>query len=719
MSLIVLRFFYAFCCCFSIGSAIAGPLQISIGASQTVGAVDVSLTNYGPEPVSFLVWDTPFEQTLSHNVFLVKKAVEGFPLMEVSQYTGRIVKRAEPSAEHYRVIQPGEMIVSEVVLNEYYDISRFGNHLVQFAGDIRYEKVSGLQTRSKSALSSVETLVNAKLMSGTTTVNLAPKLTSRLRPPTYDSCSVQERADIVEAATIAETLTNTAINDLRGLSVSERTSSARYNEWFGAYSEARFNKVVSNFNAIDQALEDETLQFNCDCTESGIFAFVYPAFPYSITLCPSFRSARPDGQDSRAGTIIHELSHFTVVANTDDHVYGQSGAQALALSNPDTAVDNADSYEYFAENSPELMISQAGEATAPIEYSSLQLGVESQGTIAEGQLLDYQVSNANRVELVPNRGDADLYVYRDDQLTDQICISSSGGSDADVCEFFVGGTVYVRVRAFTDTTFSLTAYGDVQPAEDDGVVLSLGVVVSGSVEANNRNIYQVSGGEIVELLSQSGDADLYVFSSLDLSSDSLVCASNVKFEESDTDVCNIPISQSTYYISVVGYTTADYSLLARSATFTEVIRLTPGQAINGNVTEGGFQYYVVSGVGSVVLTSLTGDADLRVTTDSEYRETDTSCTSQAFIADSVVDSCIVTSSNDQYIFVFGYTAAEYTLIGNPGPTADDDPDTVPLTPETPASTPTSSASSSGGGIGGLGLTLLLTVFGFRVMRKGS
>jgi peptidyl-Lys metalloendopeptidase len=60
------------------------------------------------------------------------------------------------------------------------------------------------------------------------------------------------------------------------------------------------------------------------------------------------------GTDSKAGTLVHEMSHFNVVAGTDDHAYGQSAAKSLALSNPDLALNNADSHEYFAENTPAL-----------------------------------------------------------------------------------------------------------------------------------------------------------------------------------------------------------------------------------------------------------------------------------------------------------------------------------------------------------------------------
>jgi peptidyl-Lys metalloendopeptidase len=48
------------------------------------------------------------------------------------------------------------------------------------------------------------------------------------------------------------------------------------------------------------------------------------------------------------------MSHFDVVAGTDDFAYGQTAAKSLATSNPDDAVRNADNHEYFAENTPPL-----------------------------------------------------------------------------------------------------------------------------------------------------------------------------------------------------------------------------------------------------------------------------------------------------------------------------------------------------------------------------
>ena len=78
----------------------------------------------------------------------------------------------------------------------------------------------------------------------------------------------------------------------------------------------------------------------------------YPNQPYKIYVCNAFWSAPMTGTDSKAGTLIHEMSHFNVVAATDDWAYGQTAAKSLASSDPTKALDNADSHEYFAENTP-------------------------------------------------------------------------------------------------------------------------------------------------------------------------------------------------------------------------------------------------------------------------------------------------------------------------------------------------------------------------------
>ena len=51
---------------------------------------------------------------------------------------------------------------------------------------------------------------------------------------------------------------------------------------------------------------------------------------------------------SREGTLIHEISH--AVANTGDDCLNWADCQTLAGRAPLTAIDNANSYESFAED---------------------------------------------------------------------------------------------------------------------------------------------------------------------------------------------------------------------------------------------------------------------------------------------------------------------------------------------------------------------------------
>jgi peptidyl-Lys metalloendopeptidase len=133
------------------------------------------------------------------------------------------------------------------------------------------------------------------------------------------------------------------------------TVGSRYTTWFGAYTSARYATAQQHFASIDSAMDQNAgqIKINCGCSQN-YYAYVYPTRPYEIFVCRVFWSAPLTGTDSKAGTLVHEMSHFNVTAGTDDHVYGQSGAKSLAISDPAAALDNADNHEYFAENNPKL-----------------------------------------------------------------------------------------------------------------------------------------------------------------------------------------------------------------------------------------------------------------------------------------------------------------------------------------------------------------------------
>ena len=256
---------------------------------------------------------------------------------------------------------------------------------------------------------------------------------------------------------------------------------------------------------------------------------------------------------------MHELSHFPQIGGTSDFAYGQTVASNLASNNPNNAVLNADSIEYFAENTPFMEIS-AGETT-PLqltEYQSLEPGVSVAGEVAEGETALYQVSGADFVELTTIEGDADLFVFSTPARNELLCSSDSTGT-TDTCELSGISTVYIVVVGFTESSFNLVAV----PNEVLAVVseeLVLGETLTGTVALDEEHYFSVSGADFIELTSLTGDADLYLFS--DAARQNLICIANAFRSESVLDSCEI--SFDTVYAIVYGFTRSDYTLVAES-----------------------------------------------------------------------------------------------------------------------------------------------------------
>jgi hypothetical protein len=100
---------------------------------------------------------------------------------------------------------------------------------------------------------------------------------------------------------------------------------------------------------------------------NSTFAFVNPGTRYkgryelTVHIGPEFASA---DDVTRAGTLVHEVSHFLSVGDTDDvsetfvgdprpknrrEMYGYTKTARLSMKNPQEALKNADNFEFFIE----------------------------------------------------------------------------------------------------------------------------------------------------------------------------------------------------------------------------------------------------------------------------------------------------------------------------------------------------------------------------------
>ena len=323
----------------SSGTLAANGLQVRLAAPTSViqgdGAVTVEVVihNTSAQPRQLLRWQLP-EGALQGPLFRVR-GEDG----ALADYLGPLVKRGAPRAEDLVVLAPGASLSYRVDLSRQYALPD-GRYSVEYLGRAR--------ATGKADLASTQAL--SLWLSGRSAANHSTAAESvEASSITFTgNCTAGEQADLTTAVSEATSYSSESKRYLKAMVA----PSTRYTTWFGAYTTARYDSVSTNFKKITQAFKKKPLTLDCSCNDSGVYAYVFPNDPYKIYLCGAFWAAPMTGTDSKAGTLIHEMSHFTVVAGTDDWAYGQTAAKALAINNPDRAINNADSHEYFAENTP-------------------------------------------------------------------------------------------------------------------------------------------------------------------------------------------------------------------------------------------------------------------------------------------------------------------------------------------------------------------------------
>ncbi len=326
-------------------------LQLSsewLAADDDVVA-SVTLENRSSRTVLVPRWLVPGAR-LDGRLFAVTR--DGQPV----SYLGRLVKRAAPTAADFIALAPGATLSGVSELTKHYDMSAGGEYIVAYRVDL-LDGIGADDPGAAGGLSQLRETVESNAVaawregpsSGPRPAwNSAP---AGERSLSTNNCSVSQSAEVTTAVNNATSYATGAKSYLDGRTWS--TVGARYTTWFGAADSGRFGTVSSHFNAIRSAFQTAPIVVDCDCNEP-YFAYVYPNQPYTIYVCNGFWAAPATGTDSKAGTLVHELSHFNIVAATDDHEYGQTACMGLATSQPNLAVQNADSHEYFAENTPAL-----------------------------------------------------------------------------------------------------------------------------------------------------------------------------------------------------------------------------------------------------------------------------------------------------------------------------------------------------------------------------
>ncbi len=315
-------------------------VRLSAPAPVLQGDVDVNvtvtLTNTTRHPIHVLAWQLPSDE-VEGALFRIT-GEDGRPV----RYEGPIVKRAAPQARDHVRIEAGATLNYTVELTAAYDLSRSGRYAIEYAS-------RGGHGAQAATLRSDPLYLWLEGRSGKGSAPPPPP-PAAAGATVYSNCSASQQSALLAATGQAVTYANTAVSYLNGAP----SATQRYTKWFGSFNSTGWNTAKSHFTAVQSAFTTQTLAYDCKCKKPSTYAYVYANQPYKIYLCGAFWKAPLEGTDSRGGTLIHEMTHFTAVAGTDDWAYGQAAAGSLAISDPGKALDNADSHEYFAENTPAL-----------------------------------------------------------------------------------------------------------------------------------------------------------------------------------------------------------------------------------------------------------------------------------------------------------------------------------------------------------------------------
>lgn len=312
------------------------PLDTQVDFATESFLVDYSITNAGPGAHTFLPWKTPLDEVWE-DLFLIHDA-NGNEI----PYTGKIARRGATLDEHWVTMAEGETLSAQVDLTRAYMMPADG--MVSIT--MRHLNATGAPTYLETNKVKMELTSTALMLDRfEATTYGSTSGSGRQLHQTMQNCNAGQISNVNSGRSIAiQTQIPRAIACV-GANSGARCS--RYATWYGAFTQARWDRVNRCWANIRNTFPNANFACCVGCGANcgtNLYAFVYPT-DRTMTqyLCGLFFSI----VNERAETMTHEQSHFNVACASDDWVYGTSGAQNLARTNPDRATTNADNHCFF------------------------------------------------------------------------------------------------------------------------------------------------------------------------------------------------------------------------------------------------------------------------------------------------------------------------------------------------------------------------------------
>ncbi|KAK2461276.1 hypothetical protein APHAL10511_006803 [Amanita phalloides] len=343
-------------------------LTLKLSGPNTVGSLSdlvivANMTNTGDEPLELLHHPKSLISNLPTEKFRAVRK-EGQKIPSFIGIKAKFVPITAASMGTSTTISPGKHIEVAHDMSQIYDFTSTGEGTYTFTPSFpsflvvsRGEKDNGLII-TKLGIACVDSVAIIILSDILPASSLPPtaglKITNSIQggkdQVSFLQCNTSERKAIWGAASAAQAYASESYAYLQALSSHMTSPTERYDTWFGELSQWRYDTVSMHYARL-KGNDFTSYTYDCSCAEPSLYAYVRP-LQYGVVYLCAFWAAPSIGTDSQGGTLLHESSHFRRNGDTMDYAYGQTDSKELAADDPDSAVMNADTHEYFAENMP-------------------------------------------------------------------------------------------------------------------------------------------------------------------------------------------------------------------------------------------------------------------------------------------------------------------------------------------------------------------------------
>ncbi|KAI0540294.1 neutral protease 2-like protein [Xylaria digitata] len=315
----------------------ASPLDVQIEQVGNSG-LKATIINTGAEDLKVLRIGTILDSTPIEKV----QVFQGSNKLDFQGVRLRI-STAGFEEEAFETIAPGQAIETSFDAAELHDLAASGEYDFVANGVLSY-----------AAANTTEIVGAIPYSSNTLTAQIDGAEAAKVR-----TAFLGKRTSVQSTCTGTKlTSTRNAVTACRSFAAAASSAAlsntAKVNEYFkstsvGSQVAAVFARVVSECGSSTSGNSRTSCTDDYGYCSSNVLAYTIPSLSY-IVNCNLYFTALPattstcHAQD-QATTTLHETTHLTQVAGTDDWGYGYAAATALSSSR---ALNNADSYALFA-----------------------------------------------------------------------------------------------------------------------------------------------------------------------------------------------------------------------------------------------------------------------------------------------------------------------------------------------------------------------------------